>query len=185
MEKVLIVIGDGGEVIDTMVPYYRLGEDYEVVVAAPEKRLYHLVQHELAPGWDITRESPGYHLQSDIAFRDVDPGDYIALVLPGGRAPEYLRYDPGLKLWVGCHWLGGVEFPTYSGCLLHFKFMSDFSERFSLTQARGSRNWALENQLYARTFERAPGLTLYADEHSAHFDGSQQLEALGVLSAMK
>ena len=58
MEKVLLVIGDGGEVMDTMGPYYRLGEDYQVVVAAPEKRQYHLVQHELEPGWDITVERP-------------------------------------------------------------------------------------------------------------------------------
>ena len=96
MEKVLLVIGDGGEVIDTMVPYHRLGEDFEVVIAAPEKRTYHLVQHERHPDWDITVESPGYHLESDIAFRDVNPDDYIGLVLPGGRAPEFLRYDPDL-----------------------------------------------------------------------------------------
>lgn len=96
MEKVLLVVGDGGEVIDTMVPYYRLGEDFEVVVAAPEVRKYHLVQHEHDPGWDITVESPGYGIQSDIAFRDVDCDEYIGLVLPGGRAPEFLRYDKHL-----------------------------------------------------------------------------------------
>ena len=54
------------------------------------------VQHEHDPNWDITVEMPGYHLDSHIAFRDVDPGDYLALVLPGGRAPEHLRYDPDL-----------------------------------------------------------------------------------------
>lgn len=96
MKKVLLVIGDGGEVIDTMVPYYRLGEDFEVVVAAPEVRAYHLVQHEHEPDWDITVESPGYKMQSQIAFRDVNPDDYIGLVLPGGRAPEFLRYDNDL-----------------------------------------------------------------------------------------
>lgn len=96
MEKVLLVIGDGGEVIDTLVPYYRLGEDFEVVVAAPERRQYHLVQHEHDPAWDITVETPGYKMVSDIAFRDVNPDDYIGLVLPGGRAPEFLRYDKDL-----------------------------------------------------------------------------------------
>ena len=96
MSKVLIVIGDGAEVIDTMVPYYRLGEDYEVVKAAPEKRTYHLVQHHHDPNWDITIETPGYCLDSDIAFRDVEPDDYIGLVLPGGRAPEFLRYNHDL-----------------------------------------------------------------------------------------
>lgn len=96
MEKVLVVIGDGAEVIDTLVPYYRLGEEFQAVVAAPEKRKYHLVQHEHDPGWDITVEMPGYTFASDIAFRDVNPEDYIGLVLPGGRAPEFLRYDPDL-----------------------------------------------------------------------------------------
>jgi protease I len=96
MNKVLIVIGDGAEVIDTMVPLYRLGEDNQVVKAAPEVRTYHLVQHHHDPGWDVTIETPGYQLDSDIAFRDVNPDDYTALVLPGGRAPEFLRYDKDL-----------------------------------------------------------------------------------------
>jgi protease I len=94
---VLLVIGDGAEVMDTLFPFYRLGEDFQVVVAGPEKRTYHLVIHELVDGWDITRERSGYHLDSDVAFRDVETDDYVALVLPGGRAPEYLRYDSGSR----------------------------------------------------------------------------------------
>jgi protease I len=35
-------------------------------------------------------------MRSDLAFRDVNPDDYIGLVLPGGRAPEFLRYDQHL-----------------------------------------------------------------------------------------
>jgi protease I len=97
MPKVLLVIGDATEVLDTMYPYFRLPEDgFEVVVAAPEKRLYHMVLHERPPGWDITQETPGYHLQSDIAFRDVKPEEYAGLFVSGGRAPEYLRYDKDL-----------------------------------------------------------------------------------------
>ena len=93
---VLLVIGDGTEVLDTMGPYYRLGEDYRVALAAPEVGSYNTVIHELTPGWDITQERLGYRLESDISFRDVVPDDYVALVLPGGRAPEYLRYDEDL-----------------------------------------------------------------------------------------
>ena len=94
--KVLIIVGDGAEVLDTMGPYYRLGEDYQVVVAAPEVDSYNMVMHELTPGWDITQERQGYRIESDIAFKDVNPDEYVALVLPGGRAPEYLRYDEDL-----------------------------------------------------------------------------------------
>jgi protease I len=80
-----------------MYPYFRIPEEgYEIVVAAPEVRLYHMVQHEIPPGWDLTQETPGYHLQSDIAFRDVDPTEYAGMVISGGRAPEYLRYDQDL-----------------------------------------------------------------------------------------
>ncbi len=52
--------------------------------------------HERPEGWDITRESPGYHLAADIAFKDIRADDYHGLVISGGRAPEYLRYDADL-----------------------------------------------------------------------------------------
>jgi protease I len=95
--KVLIVIGDAAEALDTFYPYWRVQEEgHEAVVAAPEKRVYHLVMHEIPPGWDVTKESPSYHLASDIAFRDVNPEEYAGLFLSGGRAPEYLRYNQDL-----------------------------------------------------------------------------------------
>ncbi len=99
-KKVLIPIGDATEVMDTMYPMFRLPEDgFEAVVAGPEARLYHGVLHEIPPGepkWDITRESPAYHIRATVAFRDVVPDDYCGLFVSGGRAPEYLRYDADL-----------------------------------------------------------------------------------------
>jgi protease I len=95
--RVLIAVGDAAEAIDTLYPVYRVREEgFEAVVAGPEARIYHLVMHEIPPGWDITRERPSYHLAATVAFRDVDPADYIGLFLTGGRAPEYLRYDADL-----------------------------------------------------------------------------------------
>lgn len=97
MSKVLMPIGDASEVLDTMYPYFRLPEDgFEVVVAGPEKRQYHLVEHDSHPEWDITVEKPGYNLKSQVAFRDINPEDFAGLFLSGGRAPEYLRYDADL-----------------------------------------------------------------------------------------
>jgi protease I len=97
MAKVLIVIGDAAEAMDTLYPVYRVQEDgYEAVVAGPEARVYTLVMHEIPPGWDITREQPSYHLAATVAFRDVRVADYAGLFLTGGRAPEYLRYDQDL-----------------------------------------------------------------------------------------
>lgn len=101
MSKVLLPIGDGTEVLDTLYPFFRLPEDgFEVVVAGPEARHYHGVLHEIPPNeavpWDITRELPAYHVKATVAFRDVNPVDYLGLFLSGGRAPEYLRYDEDL-----------------------------------------------------------------------------------------
>lgn len=95
--RVLIPIGDAAEAVDTLYPLFRVREDgFDAVVAGPEARTYQLVMHEIPPGWDITREGPSYHLKATAAFRDVDPSEYTGLFLTGGRAPEYIRYDPDL-----------------------------------------------------------------------------------------
>lgn len=99
--KILMPIGDATEAVDTLYPFFRVQEDgYQAVVAGPEARLYHMVLHEVPPSpdvpWDITEERPGYHLQADVAFRDVKPEEYAGLFVSGGRAPEYLRYDQDL-----------------------------------------------------------------------------------------
>ena len=96
-EKVLIIVGDATETVDTLYPYYRLIEGgYEPVVAAPEKRLYQMVMHEVKPGWTITKEWEGYTIQTDISFRDIKPEEYAGIFFSGGRAPEYIRYDEDL-----------------------------------------------------------------------------------------
>ena len=129
--KILVPIGDGTEIMDTLYPVFRLQEEgYEVVIAGPEARLYHGVMHEVPPDanipWDITREQPAYHVRASIAFRDVRPEDYFAVLFSGGRAPEYLRYDEhllaitrhffekGKPVAMLCH---GVEIPAAAGCL--------------------------------------------------------------------
>ncbi len=129
--KILLPIGDGTEMMDTLYPVFRLPEEgYEVVVAGPEARSYHGVMHEIPPAenipWDITREQPSYHIRATVAFRDVDPQEYCGLFLSGGRAPEYLRYDEDLlritrhfftaekPVAMVCH---GVELAAAAGCL--------------------------------------------------------------------
>ena len=52
--KILMPIGDGTEVMDTLYPFFRLQEEgFEVVVAGPEARLYHGVMHEIPPDGSI------------------------------------------------------------------------------------------------------------------------------------
>ncbi|MFZ5832535.1 MAG: DJ-1/PfpI family protein [Planctomycetota bacterium] len=99
--KILMPIGDATEAVDTLYPFFRVQEDgYQAVIAGPEARKYHMVLHEVPPAsgipWDITEERPGYHIQAEVAFRDVKPEEYAGLFVSGGRAPEYLRYDKDL-----------------------------------------------------------------------------------------
>jgi protease I len=94
MPKVLIVAGDAAESLEVMYPYQRLLEEgYEVDLAAPSKKKLQFVVHDFVDGFDTYTEKPGYTWEADLAFADVDPSQYVALVVPGGRAPEYIRND--------------------------------------------------------------------------------------------
>lgn len=90
--KVLILTGDAAESLEVLYPYQRLIEEgYEVHIAAPSKKKLHFVVHDFEAGYDTFTEKPGYSWDADLAFADVNPADYLALVIPGGRAPEYIR----------------------------------------------------------------------------------------------
>jgi protease I len=98
MPKVLILTGDAAESLEVMYPYQRLREEgYDVEIAAPAKKKLQFVVHDFEDGFDTYTEKPGYTLDADLAFADVNPSDYAALVVPGGRAPEYIRNDPDFK----------------------------------------------------------------------------------------
>ncbi|XVS61525.1 DJ-1/PfpI family protein [Actinosynnema sp. CA-299493] len=95
MARVLVLTADAAEELDSMYPVFRLREGgHEAVVAAPTTRAVKLVVHDFEPGWDAYTEKPGRLLPVDLAFGDVDPEEYGGLVIPGGRAPEYIRTDP-------------------------------------------------------------------------------------------
>jgi protease I len=125
--RVLIIVGDASETLDTLYPYYRLQEaQFVPVVAGPKKQTYQMVMHEVKPGWTITKEWEGYTINADIAFSDVNPDDYLGIFFSGGRAPEYIRYDEdlvritrhffeaGKPICSVCH---GVEIPAFADCV--------------------------------------------------------------------
>ena len=94
-QKILIATGDGGESYEVWFAYHRFMEaGYVPVVAAPSKRRLNLVMHDFEPGWDTYKEQPGYIIESDLTFEQVVPSEYEAILLIGGRAPEYLRNSP-------------------------------------------------------------------------------------------
>ena len=93
-KKILIITGDAGESFEILYASHRLREEnYIPVIAAPTVKRMNLVMHDFEPGWDTYVERMGYIIESDISFDEVDPTEYAAVLMPGGRAPEYLRND--------------------------------------------------------------------------------------------
>lgn len=98
MSKIVILTGDAAETLEVFYPYHRLQEaGYEVDIAAPEKKTLQFVVHNFVDGFDTFTETQGHTLDADLAFSDVNPDDYVAAVVPGGRAPEYIRNNPDAK----------------------------------------------------------------------------------------
>ncbi len=96
--KILLVTGDAAESLEVFYPYQRLTEEgYAVEIAAPSRKKLRFVVHDFEDGFDTYTEKPGYTWPADLAFAEVDPEQYAALVIPGGRAPEYLRNDADLR----------------------------------------------------------------------------------------
>src|SRR5438093_8360370 len=132
--KVLILTGDAAESLEVMYPNQRLKEEgYDVQIAALTKKELHLVVHEFEPGYDTYSEKPGYSWDADLAFKDVNPSDYAALVIPGGRAPEYIRNDRDVQR-----------------IIRHF-FDPGETRRPALSRAAGTgRRWSAEGQTDCR-----------------------------------
>lgn len=148
MDQVLIVVGDATETVDTLYPFYRVQEEgIRPVVAAPEKRRYQMVLHEVKPGWTITKEWEGYTIEAEIAFRDIRPEEYLGIFFSGGRAPEYIRDDEDLlrvTRWFFehdkpiasvCH---GVEIPARAGCVKGRRMATVGKCRFDLEVCGGT-----------------------------------------------
>lgn len=91
-KKVLILTGDAAEALEVFYPYYRcLEEGFEVTIASPtDKKVLHTVVHD-AEDWQTFTEKWGYKIAADASFEQINPEDYDALIIPGGRAPEHIR----------------------------------------------------------------------------------------------
>jgi len=95
--KILLLTGDGGDSYEVLYAYQRFLEArWEPVVAAPSRRTLHLLIHDREPGWSTYVERPGHLMDADVAVTAVAVKDFAALLILGGRAPEYLRNDPSV-----------------------------------------------------------------------------------------
>jgi protease I len=96
-KRILVVTGDAGESYETLYALHRFREaGYQPIIAAPSKRPLHLVIHDFEPGWDTYVERPGYSAAADLTFAEVAVDEYAAILILGGRAPEYLRHNQKL-----------------------------------------------------------------------------------------
>ncbi len=95
-KKILMLVGDFVEDYEAMVPFQILtmvGHDVHAV--CPDKKAGETVRtavHDFV-GDQTYAETPGHRFHLTADFDAVRPERYDALVIPGGRAPEYLRLD--------------------------------------------------------------------------------------------
>ena len=96
-KKILIVTDDAGESFEILYAQHRFREaGWEPVIAATKQKRLHTVIHDFEPGWNTYVEKPGYFIMADVAIARVKASEYEALLLIGGRAPEFLRHDAKL-----------------------------------------------------------------------------------------
>ncbi|MES2118823.1 MAG: DJ-1/PfpI family protein [Pseudomonadota bacterium] len=96
-KKILILTGDFTEDYETMVPFQALQMVGHVVYAVCPGKLsgdtIKTAVHDFEGDQTYT-EKPGHNFTVNASFNDVDVGFYDALLVAGGRAPEYLRLNP-------------------------------------------------------------------------------------------
>jgi len=95
-KKILMIVGDYVEDYEVMVPFQALQMVGHMVHAVcPGKRSGEQVRTAIHDfdGAQTYSEKPGHNFTLNATFSAVNPADYDALVVPGGRAPEYLRLN--------------------------------------------------------------------------------------------
>ncbi|AWM39741.1 Putative cysteine protease YraA [Gemmata obscuriglobus] len=95
-KRILMLVGDFVEDYEVMVPFQALQMvGHTVHAVCPGKRDGDTVRtaiHDFE-GDQTYSEKPGHNFKLNATFEGVDAGQYDALVIPGGRAPEYLRLN--------------------------------------------------------------------------------------------
>ena len=96
VRNILMITGDFVEDYENMVPFQALQMvGHKVSAVCPEKRAGDKVRtaiHDFE-GDQTYSEKPGHNFVLNATFSEVKPENFDALVVPGGRAPEYLRLN--------------------------------------------------------------------------------------------
>jgi protease I len=94
--KLLLLAGDYVEDYEIMVPFQALQMvGHTVHAVCPDKKAGQVVRTSIHDfeGDQTYSEKRGHNFALNATFAEVDPKDYDGLVIPGGRAPEYLRLN--------------------------------------------------------------------------------------------
>lgn len=95
-KALLLLAGDFVEDYEIMVPFQALqAVGYAVHAVCPDKQAGEIVRtavHDFEGDQTYT-EKRGHNFTLNATFSEVDPADYAGLIVPGGRAPEYLRLN--------------------------------------------------------------------------------------------
>ena len=96
-KQILMLVGDYVEDYEVMVPFQTLlAVGHSVHAVCPDKSAGDKVRtaiHDFE-GDQTYSEKPGHNFVLNATFADVQAENYDALVIPGGRAPEYIRLNP-------------------------------------------------------------------------------------------
>ena len=95
-KKILMLVGDYAEDYETMVPFQALQMiGHQVDAVCPDKAAGDYVMTAIHDfdGAQTYSEKPGHRFTLNADFAAVKAEDYDALLIPGGRAPEYLRLN--------------------------------------------------------------------------------------------
>ena len=99
-KKILMICGDYCEDYETMVPFQTLlAVGHTVHAVCPDKKAGEHIKtaiHDFE-GAQTYSEKPGHNFTLNATFAEVKAADYDALVIPGGRGPEYLRGYEGVR----------------------------------------------------------------------------------------
>ncbi len=95
-KRILLLAGDFGEDYETMVPFQALqmvGHTVHAVCPDKEAGEYVMTAVHDFEGQQTYSEKPGHRFTLNATFAEARAEQYDALVIPGGRAPEYLRMN--------------------------------------------------------------------------------------------
>lgn len=164
-KKILMLVGDFVEDYEAMVPFQTLlAVGHEVHAVCPDKKAGDYVMtaiHDFE-GQQTYTEKPGHRFGITHDFASVDASNYDALLIPGGRAPEYLRLNPavismvqhfaqakkpiaavchGAQILAAAKVLEGVRCSAYPACKPEVELAGGHYAEIAVTEAVTDKNF--------------------------------------------